>query len=76
MQRKYTVHSCAEEAIQVTAQYNGQDIVASVPGLIVELVSEDGGKAQTESYIPVDIEADKALFAVGNPITVTYSASE
>lgn len=69
---RFEVHSCTEEPINVTADFNGQPITAQVPGLTVELVSDDGRMSQTLRFIPADIEADKARFAVGGVVVATY----
>ncbi|HEY3694184.1 hypothetical protein [Phenylobacterium sp.] len=74
--RLYTVHSCNQEAVQCVAIVNGKPTEVTVSGLTVELVADDGGKSQTESYIPDDLAADLAIFAVGAKIVVTYSAPE
>lgn len=70
----YTVFSMVQETIQrtVTLQ-NGQEVQAGVAGLVVELVEPQGDNTVTLRFVPADIEAAKAMFAVGNTITATLA---
>jgi len=69
---RFEVHSCAEEPITVSAEFNGQPIAAQARGLTVELVSADGRMSQTLRYIPADLDADKAKFQPGGFVIAAY----
>lgn len=72
MQLRFTVHSCAVDPVQVEATLPGGAVAqATVNGLVVELVSEDGRSTLTPRYIPADINADLAAFAPGTSVVVT-----
>ena len=68
------VHSVSEEMVKVTAQLNGADIEAEVPGLVVELVSADGRMAHTLRFVPEDMADAHALFMTGADIEALYQA--
>lgn len=69
---RFQVHSCTRDTVAVTAEFGGRQVEATVHGLVVELVSEDGRSSQTLRYLPDDIEADEAKFEVGAFVTATY----
>lgn len=72
----YSVHSCAEYPADVTATLgDGRTVQAIVPGLVVELVSADGAMSHQLRFIPDDMEAAKAEFAVGNSATGDFTGS-
>jgi hypothetical protein len=68
----YVVNSCTIDPVAVSVDYEGQMVEATVLGLVVELVSEDGRTSQTLRYVPADLPADQAKFEPGATITVTY----
>lgn len=70
MQFKYTVHSAHVTEFPVKAIVGGKEIEAKVPGVVIELVSDDGSMGHTFRYIPEDA-SDLEGFAVGTPVTVT-----
>lgn len=72
VQIKYTVHSCSRAAIEHEVEINGATMTATVPGLIVELVSEDGSMTHTLRLLPNDIEHAESEFAVGNTVQGTF----
>ena len=71
MDIQYTVHSCAATSFQTMVQLGGQDILASINGLVVELVSLDGSMNRTIRVQPQDVEAAKALYVIGAVIKTT-----
>lgn len=73
MELNYIVHSCVEDAVAITVTVKGREVQATVPGLVVEIVGEDGGMSHTLRLTPDDIEAAKELFAVGNAVTSTFT---
>lgn len=71
MKIKYTVHGASVEAFQALITHGGQQMVATIPGLVVELVAEDGSSSPT-LRISGDVEKAKALFTVGAVISATF----
>lgn len=71
MKIKYTVHSAAEDAFPATVKHNGREITGTVPGLIVELVAEDGSSSPV-LRINDDVDKAKALFEIGAVIVATF----
>lgn len=74
----YTVHSCGESRVSVVAKLGDRDVQATVPGLVVELVSSSGHgeHGHTFRFVPTDDEdmaALKELFGVGNAVKATFS---
>lgn len=81
MRMDYVVHSVVIEPVVVTAQFNGSDVQATVDGLVVEMVAT-GSHAEhghTFRFLPVggaDMDAHRALFAVGNKVRADFSLIE
>ena len=73
MEINYTVHSCSEDEFSVAATVAGREVVAKVPGLIVELTSEDGSMSHTFRFTPDDMAAAKNDYAVGNVVVATFT---
>lgn len=74
MRAKFTVHSAEAQSFEAEVEFAGKKVRAPVPGLIVELVSEDGMNCPTLRFIPDDMEAAKALFAVGSVVEGVFAA--
>lgn len=75
---EYTVHSCGESAVSVAAKLGDREVQATVPGLVVELVSsgESGEHGHTFRFVPEGEEhmAElKALFGIGNVVKATFN---
>lgn len=74
MQTRFRVHSAALEAVPTTATLpGGQTVEAHVAGLCVELVEVDGEATLTRRFVPEDIEAARAMFAVAAIIICTLA---
>ena len=72
-QIKYTVHGVSEVPVPVTVQFNGAPIQATVPGLVVELLSDDGTMTHTLKLVPGDnIDALRAQYQPGVSITASF----
>ena len=73
-QIKYTVHGVSEVPVEVTVEFNGAPIQATVPGLVVELVSEDGTMTHTMKLVPAasDVDALRAQYQPGVAITGSF----
>ena len=69
----YTVTSCVEDEVVVKAIVAGQEVDAKITGLVVEVTSADGGMGHTYRFTPSDMEAAKAMFAVGETVTATFA---
>lgn len=80
MKMHYTVHSAVVEPVMVTAMLGGSPVVATVPGLTVELVSEgDAHHGHTFRFVPkgeADMAAHQERFMVGAKVTATFTADE
>ena len=77
MEMKYTVHSVAVDQMPVKAVYGGREVVATLPGLTVELVNET--HCHTFRFVPEgsdDMDAYKTLFVVGAKIAATFARWE
>jgi hypothetical protein len=73
MQLAYTVHSCAPTPVTATVTRNGKEMQVTIPGLVVELVPDDGTATMTLRFIPDDMEAALALYAVDAHLHATFS---
>lgn len=72
----YTVHSCETQAVSIKATLNGNEVEATVSGLVVELVTDDGSQGHTFRFTPTgdeDMAAKKALFVVGNKVRCDFT---
>lgn len=68
------VHSVSEEAIeQEVTLANGKKLTGLVPGLVVELVSDDERNNQTFRFIPDDWDATRELFTVGQAVDLSLT---
>ncbi len=76
MEVNYTVHSCTEDAVVVKALVAGREVEATIMGLVVELNSEDGTMSHVLRLTPEDMAEAKAMFAVGNKVTSTFTLTE
>lgn len=68
---KYVVASAHEAKFDVEAEVAGKKMMASVPGVVIELVSEDGAMGHTFRFVPDGIAATLEAFAVGTKVTMT-----
>ena len=73
MEIKYIVHSCSETDVAVKATVAGREVMATIPGLVVELTSDDESMGHTYRFTPDDLDEAKALFTIGAQITITFS---
>jgi hypothetical protein len=75
MQVRYRVHSAAPVQIAQTFETkDGRKIDALANGLCVELNEIDGDDTLTRRFVPEDMEAALALFAVGGVVVATLGA--
>lgn len=70
----YTVTSCTEDEVSVKAIVAGKSVDAKMAGLVVEASSSCGGMGHTFRLTPDDMDAAKAMFTVGNEVSVTFAA--
>lgn len=75
MKVNYTVHSVSEAPIVAIAQVGGKDREVSMPGLVIEIVSDDGSMSHT-LRLADDLDAAQKLFVTGKTITATFSGSK
>lgn len=71
MQIDYTIANVSEEAVAVKVMLGTREVEALVPGLTVEAVS--GSMGHTFRFTPEDMDAARALFAVGKKVTATFT---
>ena len=72
----YVVHSCITEPISIKATLNGREVNATVPWLVVELVSADKIHGHTFKFVPEgdeDMAAKLAMFTVGNQVRCDFT---
>lgn len=69
----FTVHSCDVQSFPIQVPYGDKTVDAQVAGLVVELVAD--GMSQTLKFIPDDLDAAKAEFAVGASIVASYAGA-
>lgn len=72
MKIRYVVVSAIEEPVKVTAQLDGKDVEATVPGLTVELQTECEGMTHTFRLRPEKLDDALELYAPGNVIESTH----
>ncbi len=73
---KYTVHSVSRSAVQRTVKYGAQEVPATVPCLVVELVSECGGMGHSFTFIGGEAAAAEEMFEPEGSIVVSFSKGE
>jgi hypothetical protein len=76
MQITYTVHSAAAVPVEITADFNGVAIPATVDGFIVELVADNGTATHTLKAMPgADKDFLEANFPVGAKVIGTFAVA-
>lgn len=73
MEITYIVQTCDIQEVTVKASVNGKEVDAKVPGLVVQMVSEDGSMGHTFRFMPDDLEAAKAEFPIGSKMTASFA---
>lgn len=68
MKVRYIVHSCERQAYQMPVKVGDNEIVASVDGLVIELVSEDKSMSHTIRCQPADILEVQEAYARGTVV--------
>lgn len=71
----FVVHSMVEDDVAMRVPLNGVMTDVKVPGLVVELVGPNESMCHTHRFVPADMDAAKALFAVGAEVVVSFSAA-
>ena len=69
----YTITSCTEDEVAVKAIVAGKTVDAKMAGLVVEATSSCGGMGHTFRFTPDDMDAAKAMFAIGAVVTSTFA---
>lgn len=70
----YNVHSASPQAFMTEVELpGGQKVAAQIPGLVVELVSQDGTMTHTLRFVPEDLAAASAQFEVGASIEAVFT---
>lgn len=72
---KYLITGCSRSGFPVRAQVGTRTVDATVDGLVIEAVSEDGAMGHSFKCQPEDLAAAEEEFAVGNVLTVTLSGA-
>lgn len=73
MDIRYTVASCQQADFAIQADVLGATRTVMVPGLVLEMVSTDGGMGHTFRVMPTDLTSALAQFPVGKGVTVTLT---
>jgi hypothetical protein len=69
MKRDFIVHTVADEDVEVQVELKGQKRTAKVPGLTVEMVDMESGKAHTHTVYD-DLAEARQLFVPGQELTL------
>jgi hypothetical protein len=76
MEIRYIVHSASPTAIDVEAVVNGETMLVTAQGYVVELVSESGIMSHTLKAMPgADVDFLRDHFPVGAVITGTFAVA-
>jgi hypothetical protein len=70
MKRDFIVHTAVEEDVPVQVELKGEKREAKVPGLTVEMIDMENGKAHTHTVFD-DLTEAKELFMPGQELTMT-----
>jgi hypothetical protein len=76
IQIQYTVHSVHQTTTAVRAQFAGREVDATIPALVVELLSDDGVHGHTFRFVPQgedDLKAHLELFVPGRRIVSAFA---
>ena len=74
MEIRYTVHSASPTAIDVEATVNGETMLVTAQGYIVELVSDSGIMTHTLKAMPgADVDFLRDNFPVGAAVIGSFS---
>jgi hypothetical protein len=73
---EYTVASTHQTTVTRTATFNGQDIEAQVPAIVVECVSADGGMGHSFTFIGSEVSEAAGFFAPGETVTATFTKDD
>ncbi len=77
MEITYTVHSAARQDFQTNVTLaSGQNVIAAVGGVVIELVSADETMTHTLKLIPENIDATLSEFVVGTQVVATFNKKE
>jgi hypothetical protein len=72
----YEVTACTDLNISAPAKLaNGLEVSVAAPGLAVELTAEDGSTL-TWRFIPKHLEEDRATYAVGEKVAVSFTSPQ
>lgn len=76
--KTFVVHGAQAAPVTIITPYQGATIEAKVPGVEIEMVSEDGSGSHTARFVIKPEEQDSLLanFAAGRRIKVTYDLVE
>lgn len=73
---RYVVHSCARQSFEMPVQVGDRTMVATMQGLVVELVSDDKSMTHTLRLQPEDLIAAEELYQEGAVIEGVFSLVE
>lgn len=76
MEIKYTVATCSQQDVPVTALVAGKEVEVKASGLFVELVEEGGNMVQTLRLVPEDMAAALELFTKGETVVCSFNKPE
>jgi hypothetical protein len=76
IEKTYKVHSAVMQDVDMPAMIGSRQVVAKVPGLVVELSEVDGTQGHTFPFFPAsdqDLTEIRALFVTGATISVIFT---
>jgi len=73
---KYFVHTASQEDFTAKATVAGVERDVKVPGLAVEMVSEDGSMSHTFRFVPDDMEKAVAAFEPESAFIVSIAPAK
>lgn len=75
MKLNYTVNSCVRDNFTVRAKVSNREVDATIPGLVVEMVSEDEAMGHTYRFVPEDLEKAEAEYQPGAIVEVSFKVT-
>lgn len=72
----YVVTSSQSDVFAVQAIVGGVERTVTVPGVVLEMQSEDASMGHTYRFVPEDVAAALAAFPVGTSVLVSLTPVE
>jgi len=69
----YVVTSSQSDVFAVTAVVGGVEREVTIPGVVIEMLSEDGSMGHTYRFVPEDVAGTLAEFPVGAAVRLSLT---